>query len=74
MNSRLHKTALASGLMLVSSIAAAHPGHDHASWESPLIHTLFYAAIAAIGVAAVSRLVKVKRSQVMDADKGDSQK
>jgi len=61
MISRIKNTAVAGGLMLLSTVAVAHPGHDHAAWESPLLHTLFYGAIAAIGVAAVARVIKAKR-------------
>lgn len=60
MISRIKNTAVAGALMLLSTAAVAHPGHDHAAWESPLLHTLFYGAIAAIGVAAVARVIKAK--------------
>ncbi|MFK4015928.1 MULTISPECIES: hypothetical protein [Halomonadaceae] len=41
---------IASGLLLLTAAntALAHPGHDHSDWSSPLVHTLFYGAIAAV--------------------------
>lgn len=62
MMSRLKSTVVTSGLMLLSTAAVAHPGHDHGSWESPLIHALFYCSILAIGVAAVARVIKARRN------------
>jgi len=68
MISTIKNTAVAGGLMLLSTAAVAHPGHDHAAWESPLMHTLFYGAMAAAGVAAAviaARAIKARK----DADK-----
>ncbi|MCV6590179.1 MAG: hypothetical protein OIF57_14320 [Marinobacterium sp.] len=60
---RIKEMAVAGGLMLFSNLVLAHPGHDHASWESPLIHALFYVSVVTIGVAALARLIKAKRNR-----------
>ncbi|GED41892.1 hypothetical protein FBG13_01430 [Cobetia marina] len=46
----MKKPLIASGLLLLTAAntALAHPGHDHSDWSSPLVHTLFYGAIAAV--------------------------
>lgn len=48
-------------LLVTASVASAHVGHDHSSWESPLMHALFYGAIAFAGVSAI--LFAVKKSK-----------
>ncbi len=40
-------------LLLTSTSAMAHPGHDHAANESMLMHVLFYGAIVAAVAVAV---------------------
>jgi len=35
-------------LILLSGSLAAHPGHDHSSLESPILHLVFYGAIASV--------------------------
>ncbi|TVU70025.1 hypothetical protein [Cobetia crustatorum] len=45
------KKALSISSLLIltaANTALAHPGHDHSDWSSPLVHTLFYGAIAAV--------------------------
>lgn len=38
---------------LVTSLALAHPGHDHSSWTAPLIHAIWLLPLVlAVGVVA----------------------
>lgn len=37
-------------LITLTSVANAHPGHDHSHWMSDFLHAMFYASLAiAIG-------------------------
>lgn len=56
--SRLVKTGLAISLSAISTAAMAHTGHDHSSWTSPMMHAVFYGAIAFAGAAAIFFAVK----------------
>lgn len=42
---------------LLTSLAMAHPGHDHAALTAPLLHALWFSpiAVAVIGVAYFAR-------------------
>ena len=62
----------ATVLLLTTSIASAHVGHDHSSWESPLMHALFYSAIAFAGVATVFFAVKKNKTAKQEQD-GDQE-
>ncbi len=44
-------SAIPASIILLSSNAMAHPGHDHGHWSSSATHALL--ALAFIGVAAV---------------------
>lgn len=46
---------LLAGLAGVSSVAFAHPGHDHSSWTAPFLHALWVMPIVAavVGIAYV---------------------
>ncbi|WP_420588940.1 hypothetical protein [Bacterioplanoides sp.] len=61
--SRLVKAGLALGLSVTSAASMAHVGHDHSSWESPLMHALFYGSIAFAGAAAVYFALKKKTAK-----------
>ncbi|KZZ43430.1 hypothetical protein A3759_10140 [Thalassolituus sp. HI0120] len=61
--SRLVKAGLALGLSVASATSMAHVGHDHSSWESPLMHALFYGSIAFAGAAAVYFSLKKKAAK-----------
>lgn len=50
-NLLLFSIFLISGMW--STLSLAHPGHDHASWTSPLIHTLTFYVIGAVLVSGV---------------------
>jgi hypothetical protein len=50
---RLTKVLSTVALSTATTLAIAHPGHDHTAPTSALIHVLFYGAIFAVGVAAV---------------------
>lgn len=39
--------------LIVSSIAMAHPGHDHSTVSNPLLHAALTAAFIACGALAV---------------------
>lgn len=50
----MKKTLSTVGVMLlaVANTAQAHPGHDHSSWTSPLVHGILFASIAAVVATA----------------------
>jgi hypothetical protein len=50
-------------LLLASSSASAHVGHDHDHWSSEPIHMLFYGVIALTALAATIWTVKAKRKK-----------
>lgn len=47
-----------SMLVFAASVAAAHPGHDHASWSAPFLHALWGLPVAAALIAATYVAVK----------------
>ena len=52
-------TLLMSISAFMSPIVAAHEGHDHSHWTSPILHALFLLSLAAVGLACVYALYKV---------------
>lgn len=56
---KLIKAVSGSSLLALSSVAAAHPGHDHGHWLSDPIHALTALAIGAVVTAAVVGYKKV---------------
>jgi hypothetical protein len=59
------KSILILILALVSSIAQAHPGHDHGHWLSEPIHALTLIAIISVVVAgfAIRRVLNKKSEE-----------
>lgn len=56
------KSVITTLLLFTSGTIFAHPGHDHASWSSNVVHLLFYCASAAcvlcIGFAVYKLITK----------------
>ena len=55
---RLKKALSTITLSATTTLAMAHPGHDHDAANSGLMHVLFYGAIVALGVAVVWLIVR----------------
>lgn len=49
-------------LLLFTTHALAHSGHDHSHWTSDLLHILFYASIAGV-IAAISYMLIKRKSK-----------
>ncbi|ROS05381.1 hypothetical protein EDC56_0911 [Sinobacterium caligoides] len=45
--------AILPTLVLLSTEANAHAGHDHSHWSSPAIHSLLFVAIGAVALTAI---------------------
>ena len=67
MNSGLKtKTLFILAALLFSTIAFAHPGHDHSHWMSKTIHIVLLVSLlgaAVYGIAALVRLGALKQDE-----------
>lgn len=48
--------------LVVSSVAIAHPGHDHSTISNPLLHSILTAAFIACGALAVYFYKRAKQN------------
>ena len=53
--------ALAIAGVSLSSAALAHPGHDHAHWASPAMHSALFLSVAAVVAVAIWFSVRRRR-------------
>ncbi len=62
------RTKLFTLVMLFSTSAFAHPGHDHAHWLSEPIHVLTVFAIVGIALVGVYMTAKNKLTKTMNKE------
>lgn len=62
------RTKLFAIVMLFSTRAFAHPGHDHAHWLSDPIHVLTVLAIVGVALVGVYMTVKNKLTKPMNKE------
>lgn len=63
-------TAFLPSLVLLPDMVLAHPGHDHTSETSGLLHTLMFISILAVAIAGV-KLYQSKKAGSRKNSDGD---
>lgn len=56
-------------MLLLSSLAVAHPGHDHSHWSSDALHILFYGVTALTIALGGLWIVKAKNKNSQKEEK-----